>query len=71
MKNKILGKRGKVRMSAPTSILSGKVVSVADGDTLAILVGVGQHKIRLHGIDTPERGEQIVTSVQRYPPSQT
>jgi endonuclease YncB( thermonuclease family) len=36
--------------------LRGKVVRVADGDTLSLLDSSNrQHKIRLHGIDTPER----------------
>ncbi|WP_199228103.1 thermonuclease family protein [Haliea alexandrii] len=36
--------------------LSGKVVRIADGDTLILLDATNtQHKIRLHGIDTPER----------------
>ena len=35
--------------------LTGKVVKVADGDTITILVGTEQHRIRLQGIDAPER----------------
>lgn len=35
--------------------LEGKVVAIADGDTLTILVDRTQHKIRLAEIDTPER----------------
>lgn len=36
----------------------GKVVSIADGDTFTILVqGRNQVKIRLHGIDCPEKGQ--------------
>ena len=34
--------------------LIGKVVSVYDGDTITVLSGNTQHKIRLEGIDTPE-----------------
>ncbi|NIP14240.1 MAG: nuclease, partial [Pseudomonadales bacterium] len=33
----------------------GKVVKIADGDTLTILVDSQQHRIRLSDIDTPER----------------
>ena len=33
----------------------GKVVKIADGDTLTLLVGSKQLKIRLSDIDTPER----------------
>ena len=35
--------------------LQGRVVSITDGDTLKILVGTQQVKIRLAEIDTPER----------------
>lgn len=35
--------------------LTGKVISVADGDTITILSGTTQHKIRLMGIDAPEK----------------
>jgi endonuclease YncB( thermonuclease family) len=42
----------------PQYDLSGKVVRIADGDTLTLLdANNTQHKIRLHGIDTPERGQ--------------
>lgn len=37
--------------------LTGRVVRVADGDTVTILVGGNQLKIRLFGIDAPERGQ--------------
>lgn len=38
--------------------LSGRVVRVADGDTISILDRSNtQHKVRLFGIDTPERGQ--------------
>lgn len=36
--------------------LSGKVVRVADGDTITILDGYKRHKIRLASIDAPETG---------------
>ena len=38
--------------------LQGKVVNVADGDTLTVLDGhKTQHKIRLQGIDAPEKSQ--------------
>jgi endonuclease YncB( thermonuclease family) len=37
--------------------LSGKVVRIADGDTVTILVGDHQVRICLFGIDAPERGQ--------------
>jgi endonuclease YncB( thermonuclease family) len=40
------------------SILQGKVVHVADGDTITVLDGTNtQHKIRLQGIDAPEKAQ--------------
>ncbi len=39
-------------------VLEGRVVSVADGDTITLLDGNRQqHKIRLAGIDAPEMGQ--------------
>jgi len=35
-------------------IITGKVVGVADGDTITVLENQKQYKIRLFGIDTPE-----------------
>ena len=45
-------------VSFPTTaetVYHGKVVNIADGDTLTILVDNEQHKIRPSDIDTPER----------------
>ncbi len=42
-----------IRVSADT--LTGKVVKITDGDTLYVLDDYQQHKIRLAGIDAPER----------------
>ena len=40
------------------SILQGKVVHVADGDTITVLDATNtQHKIRLQGIDAPEKAQ--------------
>ena len=36
-------------------VIIGKVVSVADGDTIIVLKDKTQHRIRLFGIDAPER----------------
>ena len=41
-----------------SKILQGKVVSVADGDTITVLdAEKTQHKIRLQGIDAPEKAQ--------------
>jgi endonuclease YncB( thermonuclease family) len=37
--------------------LAGRVVSVADGDTLTLLVGEQSHRVRLAQIDAPESGQ--------------
>jgi len=40
-----------------TPYLTGKAVRVADGDTFTLLSGTEQQRIRLYGIDCPERGQ--------------
>ena len=49
--------------------ITGKVVGIADGDTLTLLVERIQYKIRVMGIDSPERkqawGDQAKTSLGR------
>jgi endonuclease YncB( thermonuclease family) len=43
-------------LSAQAETLEGKVVKIADGDTLTLLTSSSQQvKVRLAGIDTPER----------------
>lgn len=37
--------------------LTGRVVAIHDGDSLTLLVDRVQHRIRLNGIDAPERGQ--------------
>jgi len=37
---------------------SGKVLSVTDGDTVKVLRGVEQVKVRLYGIDAPEKKQE-------------
>ena len=45
--------------------LTGKVVNIADGDTIAVLdADKVQHKIRLHGIDAPEKGQAFGTKAK-------
>ena len=41
-------------IASPLFALSGKVVSIHDGDTITALQGKQQIKIRLFGIDAPE-----------------
>ena len=49
-----------ILFTATTALLAdelrGKVVSIADGDTITVLdADKKQHKIRLNGIDAPEK----------------
>ncbi len=37
--------------------LEGQVVGISDGDSFTLLVGDVQYRVRLSGIDTPERGQ--------------
>lgn len=47
--------------------LTGKVISVADGDTITILDASNrQHKIRLYGIDTPEKKQAFGKAAKKY-----
>lgn len=44
--------------TAYADVLSGRVVGVADGDTITVLDRTNtQHKIRLNGIDAPEKSQ--------------
>lgn len=43
--------------SASATWISGRVVSVADGDTITVLQDKQQYKIRLAEIDTPEKAQ--------------
>jgi endonuclease YncB( thermonuclease family) len=44
--------------SIQAATITGKVVGVADGDTITVLDAVKkQHKIRFYGIDTPETAQ--------------
>jgi endonuclease YncB( thermonuclease family) len=51
--------------SAHAETLVGKVVSVADGDTLTVANGEVRYKVRLSGIDAPE-GTQAFGSDARH-----
>lgn len=48
-------------------VISGKVVRVADGDTITVLdAQMTQHKIRLAGIDAPERRQAFGHRAQEF-----
>ena len=42
----------------PGPIREAQVVRVIDGDTLDVLIAGTRHRIRLFGVNTPERGER-------------
>jgi endonuclease YncB( thermonuclease family) len=47
---------------AQAEILTGRVVKISDGDTLTVLdESKRQHKVRLVGIDAPERKQAFGT----------
>jgi len=51
--------------------LTGKVISVADGDTITVLdSSKKQHKIRLYGIACPEKGQPFGKEAYSQPYSQ-
>lgn len=43
--------------SGATSEFQGQVIGVLDGDTIEVLYNQKSHRIRLHGIDCPEKGQ--------------
>ncbi len=47
------------------TVHSGKVIKIADGDTLTILVDTQQFRIRLSDIDTPERKQPFGTKAKQ------
>lgn len=46
--------------------LTGKVVSIADGDTFTLLVNKEQIRIRLHGIDCPEKSQDFGNVAKQF-----
>jgi micrococcal nuclease len=46
--------------------LVGKVVSVADGDTFTMLINNERIRIRLHGIDCPEKGQDFSNAAKDF-----
>jgi endonuclease YncB( thermonuclease family) len=45
------------RGRATLTVLPGKVTRVVDGDTIVVLLTSGTIRVRLHGIDAPERNQ--------------
>ncbi len=58
---------GQPPASSSSSDLVGRVVKVADGDTITVLdASKTQHKIRLQGIDAPEKGQAFGKVSRQY-----
>ena len=55
-----------VALTAAGEEFSGRVVGVADGDTITVLVGKEQRKLRLYGIDCPEKGQAFGTRAKQF-----
>ncbi len=54
-------------LTASADSLTGKVVKITDGDTLYVLdANHKQHKIRLAGIDAPERKQAYGLSSRKH-----
>jgi len=50
-----------------TTLVTAKVVGVVDGDTIDVLLpGNIQQRLRLNGIDTPERGQPFGNNAKQY-----
>jgi endonuclease YncB( thermonuclease family) len=45
---------------------SGKVIGIADGDTITVLRDKEQVRIRLYGIDCPERGQAFGNKAKQF-----
>jgi endonuclease YncB( thermonuclease family) len=49
-----------------TEQFTGKVVGISDGDTLSVLREEKAVKVRLHGVDTPEKAQAFGTRAQQF-----
>src|SRR3989454_1517607 len=45
---------------------SGRVVGITDGDTIKVMHNGRAEKIRLHGIDCPEKGQPFGTKAKQF-----
>jgi micrococcal nuclease len=49
-----------------TDEFTGRVVSIADGDTVTVLRDRERVKVRLNGIDAPEKGQAFGTTARKH-----
>ena len=55
-----------VPLLAAAEQFTGKVVGISDGDTLSVLREGKAVKVRLHGVDTPERAQAFGTQARKF-----
>ena len=56
-----------IESTAAFADITGRVVAVTDGDTIKVLDGSNtEHKVRLTGIDAPERGQPFGTASTKH-----
>lgn len=62
---------GVAAICAQADVLNGRVVGVSDGDTIVVLdKSMSQHRIRLQGIDAPEKSQPFGQRSKEYLSSQ-
>ena len=57
---------GLVTNAHSETIITGKVIRIADGDTVTVLQNKQEYKIRLYGIDTPEKKQDFGTKAKEF-----
>ena len=53
-------------MASAEGLLPGKVLRIIDGDTMDVLLSSGRIRVRLQGIDAPERDQSGGREAQRW-----
>lgn len=52
--------------AANAADIVGEVIGIADGDTITVIQNRTQYKIRLYGIDTPEKSQAFGNKAKRF-----
>jgi micrococcal nuclease len=55
-----------VKSTGSLNVIVGKVVAAADGDTITVLEKRGPYRIRLFGIDAPERHQDFSNRAKQF-----
>ncbi len=50
----------------PSDDFSGRVVSISDGDTISVIYNGRTKKVRLNGIDAPEKGQAFGNRAKQF-----